>query len=89
MAANPTNEVLANMIENLTKTTEEGFKGTHHRHDEQNGKVEKNTVHRLKTEDVINELAADKKRKYNKYTDLMWKVAIAALALIFGIDKFI
>lgn len=43
----PTNETLANMIENLTKTVEEGFKGIHERQDKTNGNVKENMEFRI------------------------------------------
>jgi len=46
----PSNEVLANMIENLADKVETGFSGIHLRQDTTNGKVQKNSESRIQQE---------------------------------------
>lgn len=43
----PSNDVLANMIENLTQKVEEGFKVMHEKQDKTNGNVKCNTEFRI------------------------------------------
>jgi hypothetical protein len=46
----PTNAVLLEKIENLTKNMDDGFKGVYERQDKTNGNVMTNTSFRLKAE---------------------------------------
>ena len=50
MTKAPSNETLSNKIDNLTKLVEDGFTGVHARQDTTNGKVIKDTEHRIKLE---------------------------------------
>ena len=53
MSGSPSNEVLLEKMTNIIKSMDDGFKGIHERQDTTNGKVIKNTEHRIKTESVI------------------------------------
>lgn len=50
----PTNRELHTAIKNLTATMQEGFKGVHHRQDETNGKVNRNTEFRIEVTASLN-----------------------------------
>jgi len=47
---NSSNDVLLEKIENLSEKVVDGFAGVHERQDTTNGKVIKNTEHRIKLE---------------------------------------
>jgi hypothetical protein len=55
----PTNAVLLEKIENLTKNMDDGFKGVYERQDKTNGNVMTNTSFRLKAEANITLVKCD------------------------------
>ena len=54
-----------------------------------NGQVEKNSNYRVKHEIVIDNLINDREDKFRKYSDLLWKIAIIALAGFFGFNTLL
>jgi len=80
MAEAYSNETLGAMVES-------GFKGVHERLDILNGKANRSEEFRIKNEDFLADLKEEKKQNYERVIDLLWKIGVIAVFIVFGWEK--
>ena len=79
-----TNRELGIVLENLTKSLEEGFAGVHKRQDTTNGKVLGNRKWIDENRQLIEDLKNDRENKFRRYSDIIWKIAQVATLIALG-----
>lgn len=78
---------LSGKLDDFKESMLKNFQTTHEKQNETNGNVKKNTAWRLANEENITRLVSDRESKIKRLTDIIWKLAVIALGIVFGLDK--